>query len=578
MKLIVLTNKENALGTLFSALDIGRAGLLAAQVQLDTTGHNIANVNKKGYSRQRVELTTRLPNYKPFGAIGRGPAIDTITRLRDVFVDSMYRNQVPGLGSAERQATYFSQIEDIFQEPSDSGFSSRIESFFDSLNDFSNNVEELSGRVSTLAEAASLAASFNDMDRRLDALRTNANEEVRNMVQEINSLTGQIAALNETIRNSEIGGRPANDLRDDRDVLIDELSKMVKITAQERADGTVDVLLGGAELVYGIKRRELMTVVDSTIDPERPDLLQVRFKDNNQAALITDGELYGVQKIRDVELRTVMDRMDRIAATLIESINRIHAQGNGLENFSEAITSTNSVLSPYAPLDYPQLPFPVNDGHFDLVVYDGTGAVAETITVTITAATRGVDIENAINGSSHMSALIGPNGLLTITPDAGYTFSFANDTSGVLTALGLNGLFTGHDAGTIAVNAYLQDHPELLTSGFSQDPLETGDNAAALQMAALRLQNLFESNTQNSTQYYESTIVQIGIAAKANLANYDVEEAFVNDYESRRQEVSGVNLDEEVSSLVQFQRAFEASARIITVADSMLETLINVVR
>lgn len=566
------------MGTLFSALDIGRAGLLAAQVQLDTTGHNIANVNKKGYSRQRVELTTRMPNYKPFGAIGRGPAIDTITRLRDVFVDSMYRNQVPGLGSAERQATYFSQIEDIFQEPSDSGFSSRIESFFDSLNDFSNNVEELSGRVSTLAEAASLAASFNDMDRRLDALRTNANEEVRNMVQEINSLTGQIAALNETIRNSEIGGRPANDLRDDRDALIDELSKIVKITAQERADGTVDVLLGGAELVYGIKRRELMTVVDSTIDPERPDLLQVRFKDNNQAALITDGELHGVQKIRDVELRTVMDRMDRIAATLIESINRIHAQGNGLENFSDAITSTNPVLSPYAPLDYPQLPFPVNDGSFNLVVYDSTGAVAETITITITAATRGVDIESAVNGSSHMSALIGPNGLLTITPDSGYTFSFANDTSGVLTALGLNGLFTGHDAGTIAVNAYLQDHPELLTSGFSQDPLETGDNTAALQMAALRLQNLFESNTQNSTQYYESTIVQIGIAAKANLANYDVEEAFVNDYESRRQEVSGVNLDEEVTSLVQFQRAFEASARIITVADSMLETLLNVVR
>ncbi len=566
------------MGTLFSALDIGRAGLLAAQVQLDTTGHNIANVNKKGYSRQRVELTTRMPNYKPFGAIGRGPAIDTITRLRDVFVDTMYRNQVPGLGSAERQATYFSQIEDIFQEPSDSGFSSRIESFFDSLNDFSNNVEELSGRVSTLAEAASLAASFNDMDRRLEALRTNANEEVRNMVEEVNSLTKQIAALNETIRNSEIGGRPANDLRDDRDVLIDELSKMVKITAHERDDGTVDVLLGGAELVYGIKRRELMAVVDSSLDPERPDLLQVRFKDNNQAALITDGELYGVQKIRDVELPTVMDRMDRIAATLIESINRIHAQGNGLENFSEAITSTNRVISPYAPLDYPQLPFPVSDGSFNLVVYDSTGAVAETITVPITAATRGADIEYAINASSHMSALIGPDGLLTITPDSGYTFSFANDTSGVLTALGLNGLFTGHDAGTIAVNAYLQDHPELLSSGFSQDPLETGDNTAALQMAALRLQNLFESNTQNSTQYYESTIVQIGIAAKANLANYDVEEAFVNDYESRRQEVSGVNLDEEVTSLVQFQRAFEASARIITVADSMLETLLNVVR
>ncbi|HPO11851.1 MAG TPA: flagellar hook-associated protein FlgK [Candidatus Hydrogenedentes bacterium] len=566
------------MGTLFSALDIGRAGMLAAQVQLDTTGHNIANVNRAGYSRQRVELTTRMPNYKPYGAIGRGPAIDSITRLRDVFVDTMYRNQVPGLGSAEIQSGYFSQIEDIFQEPSDTGFSSRMESFFDSLNDFSNNVEEISGRVATLAEAVSLAASFNDMADRLNALRTNANEEVRNTVEEINSLTERIAALNLTIRNSELGGRPANDLRDERDLLIDELSKIVKVTSRERTDGTIDVLLGGAELVYGTNRRELTAVVDSSLDPDRPDLLQVRFADNNQAALITDGELFGVLKIRDEELPSVMERMDVIAHTLIESINNIHCQSNGLENYSEAVTSTNAVISPYAPLNMAQLPFTVQDGSFDLVVYDSTGAVAETITVTIDATTTAADIESAINSSSHMSALVGADGLLTITPESGYSFVFSNDTSGALTALGINGFFTGHSAATISVNEYLADHPELLGSGFSLDLLETGDNSAALLMAELRAANLFENDTQTPNQYYESTIVEIGVASKGNLAILDVEEAFVQDYNNRRQEVSGVNIDEEVTSLVQFQRAFEASARIITVADSMIETLINVIR
>ena len=127
-----------ALGTLFSTLDIGRAGLSVAQVQLDITGHNIANVNREGFSRQRVNVTTRLPNFLPYGALGRGPGVDSIERLRDAFLDSVYREQVAGLGRSEVEAEYFAQIEDIFLEPSANGFSERLNLFYDALNDFSN--------------------------------------------------------------------------------------------------------------------------------------------------------------------------------------------------------------------------------------------------------------------------------------------------------------------------------------------------------------------------------------------------------------------------------------------------------
>ena len=139
-----------------------------------------------------------------------------------------------------------------------------------------------------------------------------------------------------------------------------------------------------------------------------------------------------------------------------------------------------------------------------------------------------------------------------------------------MTALGINGLFTGTDAGDIDLSDHLEDHPEWLTSSFSSDPLETGDNEAALALAAVRDADILSGGTQTASDYFESVIAELGIDAQTNLDRFAVEEAFVRDFDQRRQEIYGVNLDEEVTLLVQYQRAFEAAARVITVTDSML--------
>lgn len=572
------------MGTLFSALDIGRAGMVVAQVQLDVAAHNIANINKEGFSRQRVELTTRVPNYLPYGALGRGPTVEGVRRLRDTFLDAIYREQSPALGSAETMAQYYSRIEDMFQEPSNNGFASRMNVFFDALQDFANNPEELPVRQALLSEAEAMAASLNQIADQIDTLRTNANEEVRNIVPEINSLTERIALLNVNIRDTELGGRTANDLRDDRDLLIDQLSSLVKVTARERDDGQVDVLLGGVELVGGDVSRALTAAIDSSIDPDRPDLITVRFADNNEAANITGGELYGTLYIRDTELGDLQNRMDEVARVLIGSINRVHSQGNGLDGINIPLSSTNAVTNSFAPLkDYSNLPFDISDGSFDIVVYDSSGNIAETVNVPIVTTgpiagwTTLTDIESAIDASSNLSASVSPDGIITITPNSGFSFTFANDSSGALTALGLNGLFTGTRASDIAVSSHLEDHPEFLSSGYSLDSLDTGDNSAALAMASVRTQKLLAGSSQTSDEYYQSTIVQVGINARANLDILDVEQAFVEDFSRRRQEVSGVSLDEETTNLIQFQRAFEGAARVIQVTDRMLETLINLI-
>ena len=562
------------MGTLFSSLDIARSGLQAAQVQMDVAGHNIANVNKEGYSRQRVELTARSPLLRSFGELGRGVQVQDITRLREDFLDTVYRQQVTSLGSAETRATYFSRIEDLFQEPGSNGFSTRINAFFDALQDFADSVEEQPVRMSVLTEAENLASSLNQVAQQIYTLRTNANEEIRNMVPDINSLASSIAALNVNIRKAELGGGKANDLRDERDLALDQLAKLINISYRERPDGQVDVFVSGDTLVLGENSRQLVAERDPTLDSQRSDLVQIRFADNHKAVAVQDGQLYGALTARDTDLSQIAGRIDVLASTIIAEVNKIHSTGNGLDNLSGTLSSTNHVTDPTASLSAAGLPFSVTPGTFDVIVYDATDTPATT-TITVRADTTIESLAADLTAIPNFSASVTSENTLTLGATSSNTFSFANDTSGVLVALGINGLFTGHNAATMAVNTDITNNPRLLTSGYSTDVLDTGDNTAAIDLANVRTSLPLDNGTATISDFYESTIVQVGVNARANTQTQEVQQAFVDDFESRRQEVSGVSTDEEVTQLLKFERAFEASARVITTVDRMLDALLN---
>lgn len=565
------------MGTLFSSLDIGRSGLSAAQIQLDVTGHNIASANKVGFSRQRADISTRAPLERSYGFLGRGPFISGVNRLRDAFLDISYRDQVSTQQNANLQTTFYSRIEDLFQEPSENGFSTQLNQFFDAMNDFANNVEDIPTRVATITQAETLAATLRQNASALEDLRTAANEDVRALVPTINGVAQQVADLNFAIKTLEASGGTANDLRDDRDVLLDELAGYVNIDYRERTDGQVDVLIAGEELVNGNRARALEAVPDGSIDPNRPDFLRVRFANTGTDVNVFDGELAGAIAQRDVALSELVNRNDTLAAALVEQVNAIHSNGNGLSNLSAALSASNAVSNPAAALNAAGLPFTLNNGAFDIVIYDGANNVAETITVPVAPGTTSLnDIATAINSSANMTASIA-NGVLTLTPNAGFSYAFANDTANALPALGLNGLFTGTNARNIGVSQHIIDNPALLSSGNSLNVLETGDNAVALALASLRNTPVLSSGTESLGDFFESTVVQLGIDAGANLDRRDVQNAVINDLDLRRQEVSGVNLDEEVTTLIQVQKAFDASARVITITDRMLDTLLSIV-
>lgn len=571
------------MGTLFSTLDIARLGMQAAQVQIDVSGHNIANANTEGYSRQRVTLGPPLPNKFSYGSVGRGVFIRQISRVRDPFLDQVYRLQVAGLGDAELRSQYYALLEDAFLEPSDQGFGTSFNQFFDTLNDFANNVEEYSVREATVAEADNMARSLNQLAQRLYDLRTQANEEVRNLIPEINSLTETIDRLNIQIRDSELDNSIANDLRDERDRALDDLAKLVNINYTERQDGQITVRIGSDTVVDTTGARELEAVRDTSLDPERDDLLRIQFVDNGNAVRIEDGELFGVLQMRDTAIPEIDERVDTIAREIIQQINLVHTEANGLVNLSGTIESAYAVTDPTDPLTAAGLPFDVTvPGSFDIALYDAAGnqVGGSPFTISVNPSDTLNDLAATINtavADPNFSAAVTPEGRLTMTANTGYSFAFSNDSADVLTALGVNALFTGTDALTIAVSQDVLDDPGLLASGYNPDPAAAGDNAAALVLADVRDLRVLDGNNSTINDFYESTIAELGIDARAIEVTFDTETQFVEDYERRRQEVSGVSIDEEATFLMQYQRAFEGCAQVVTVVQRVLDALLGLV-
>ncbi|MDX9974645.1 MAG: flagellar hook-associated protein FlgK [FCB group bacterium] len=562
------------MGTLFSTLDIARSGLSAAQTQVDVAAHNIANVNTEGYSRQRAGLAARTPVEYPFGQMGRGVEITGIERLRDTFLDSVYRQQAPNLSAATTEVEYYNRIEDLFLEPNENGFSTRIGTFFDALSDFANNPESLPVREAVLAEADAIASSLKQVTSRLDDLRSHANAQIRELVPTINDISDRIADLNGSIAQMEAGGNAANDLRDERDRLLDQLSQYMDVTTQEHSNGLVDVFVGGEMLVNGVKSNHIAAVRTASLDPERDDLVSIQFASNNRPVKIESGELHALLNVRDTIVPQVDAQLDTIASALIQQINSIHSQGHGLQGLSGTVTSSFSVANTSMPMSLEGLPFDISTGSFEVVVRDSAGT-ASTSTIFVGILSSIDDVAASLNGVANLSAAVNADGQLEITGDAGYTFSFANDTSNVLVALGVNGFFSGTDARSIGVNQALRDNPSLITSAYATDIKETGDNTAALAMAGIRTARVLEDGSASINDYYESSIARLGVNTKSAIQTRDVEQGFVDNFQRRRLEVSGVSIDEEVTTMIQFQRAFEASSRVIGIVDNMLETLIN---
>ena len=315
-------------------LGIGTSALLSTQRALDTIGHNVANVNTPGYSRQRVEVAARLPQTSSAGFIGTGVDITGITRSYDQFLTGELRSSSSGYNETNTLATLSSGLDNLLADQN-SGLSPVIGSFFAAMQGAANDPTSLAARGALLGEADSLATRINGLNDWLDTTRRSLGARLDTNVQEVNQLAASIASLNQQIIDARgsAGGQPPNDLLDQRDQLMLELSGKVSVTTTTQEDGAMNVFIGsGQSLVLGVQHSTL-GVVERVSDPGQFDITigapgSPAVEITN---LITGGEIGGVLRYRDQVLVPAMNDLGRLAIELGTFMNAQHRAGVSLD-------------------------------------------------------------------------------------------------------------------------------------------------------------------------------------------------------------------------------------------------------
>ena len=582
--------------TLFGIFETGARALFASQVALDTTGHNIANANTPGFSRQRVNLSTTAPIMTAQGAIPTGVQVDSVTRLRDEFLDFQMRQQASNREYLGKNEQIFGELQIILQDPlnpvaglleestNEAGISSLLQRFFSSFQELSANPESTAVRATVRETAVTLAKGLNVVSGALDDLREGLNSQIEIVVEEVNTLLERIAQLNQEITRIEVvPNATANDARDIRDQLLMELAELVPVSTTEEANGAVNVRILSSSVVVG-NRVAPFEVDVFPGDPTRS--FQIINTVERTRVLTGDfetGRLGALIQARDNLIPDAVDKIDEVARVVIREVNRIHSESIGLEGFTDLI-GTTSVQDPTSTLDTQNLDFPPQAGNFVIRITNSDGVVQNLYTVSfdpavdsLTTLAASIDAADgaAGPGAGSISAVVTADNKLQIASNGGLEFTFQGDTSNVLAALGLNVFFAGNDSQTIAVSDFILDTDLGLRRIAASSTGAEGDNGASLAIASLENDLVAGGNTATIGDFYRRIIAEVGGQAQRNKTLSENTGAILDDLKTRQESIAGVSLDEESVNLIKFQHAFNAAARFITTVDSLIDRVVN---
>lgn len=339
----------------FHGIEIGKNSLVTHRTGLNVIGHNLANQSNENYSRQRVNLSAMNPISMPGltrantpGQIGQGVQVQEIIRIRDAFVEDRVINQNGRVGYWDKRQFYLTQMEAIFNEPMGPSLKTVFEQFVNDWNFLANNPSEGSAREAVRNSAIALTSHINNTFNHLWTLRTNADARIRGDVDTINTISRELADLNNEISKIKAMGDNPNDLMDKRDALILELSELADIRTSRIDPDDFIVYIGSQVLVQGGTHNELSVIND--INNE--GMARIVWKDTGRDTIFQEGSIAALLEIRDVDIRKTITEVDNLASNLINTVNNIHKDGFGLNfntqlDFFRARTLTENVNGDY---------------------------------------------------------------------------------------------------------------------------------------------------------------------------------------------------------------------------------------
>lgn len=501
--------------TTFGTFNTATSGLFASQRALDITSNNISNANTEGYSRQKVLQRASVPmGGDPRGLVGTGVETYDVVQIRSQYMDNKYWGQMKEYTEWKTKSDGMSEIEAIFNEPSDTGIRKVMDDLFGSLQELTKMPGDNTDRVNVIEKAVTLSTTINKFGNEIINSIKETNFEVKSKVEEINAIAKQVAGLNEQIFNLELDGSKANGLRDQRATLVDKLSKIVNVSVSEvTGEDNIkyfNIKIGGITLVNHYERNQL--TVDNVTNPGVSQYGAGKISVVKWAG--ADGSPLEEANIGSGELRGLLDLRD----------------GNGMNH------------------TYRGLPYYLNE------LNRFSRDFAREFNLQHKA---GVDL----NGKPGVNFFDEPTD--TVTP-ADTTDDWKN----------INCL-------NLKVNDALKDNPTLLAAS---DGSATGqsNNGNILKLVDLRNKKDVFYDAAGTTKingtaddFLKSILSVLSVDSNQAKRLMTNTEAIVDQTNNRRMSESGVSLDEEMGEMVKYQHAYNASARMITTLDRIMDTMVN---
>ena len=598
----------------FFGLDIGVTGLFVAQTGLNTTFHNVVNTETEGYTRQVVKQTAGVPysTHSSYGMIGSGVTVKEITQIRSQYYDEKYRSNNAIYGKYESRSYYMNEVQNYLNEIELEGFTTTFNNMYDSLQELSKDASSLTVRTELVNTAQSMCEYFNSLATNLNKIQQECNYEVKNQVTRINSLATQIANLNHQINIVEVGGQNANDLRDQRENLVDELSEFANITVTERPIGDCGmneyiVRLDGQLLVDGYESVELSVVPrNKKMNQSDIDGLYEVYWANGERLNVESSSLSGSLKalfeVRDgnnkENLRGYADELDKGATQVIihdtninnlKDLNIPHEGKITIGNGEYSYTGFSVITNEDGSYSYT---FEL-DGELRRGYEEGTNVVIGT-----TIDYKGIpyyqsQLNEFVRVFSQKFNEIHSSGQ-NLDGNTGINFFSAINT---MTAEEYNlNSFGGKDtisdfesnplatevpyyflmASNLTVSKTVQDDPATIIAA---SEITNGVNNADIANQLIALKSDMSMFKQGDPAAFLQTLVgEVGVDTTASLNFAESQKNIVQSVTSQRLSVAGVDVDEEAMNLAKYQEAYQLSARVISVMNEIYNTLINDVR
>jgi len=525
----------------FFGLETAKRGMTTQQNALYVTGQNISNANTLGYSRQRINFES-TEAYPPAslnrpqmpGQMGTGVQAGSIQRVRDSFLDQQYRGENSKLGYWSSRSDALSKMEDILNEPSDSGLSAAMSQFWQSLQDLSTSPENDGARAVVLQRGEAVAESFNYLNNSITDNQQYIGSEIDVSVTDINSILKQIGDINQQISKIEPNGYLPNDLYDERDRLVDQLSSYMNVKVETRTSGGNSSPI--AEGIYDIK------ITDSTGN----DIYLIRGSNYGKIGITGGtGASGNVPPVDGVSSLSITD-----AGNATQNINFVE---NGQINIGQG--KLRGLIESYGYKD--------SNG-------DTKGIYPEMLDQLDQLAYTFGTVFNQVHQKGY-----GKNGE---TGNDFFDLSSLTDYHGAAQAIKMNSGLT-------------KDMVAASTAVKSDGTAETGNGTNAINLANVQSYDLSKgsitlegfstpttvmvSGSGTITSNYQAIIGKLGVDAQQANRQSTNSQSLTQSVDQSRQSVSSVSLDEEMINMIKFQQAYNASARNITIVDEMLDKIVN---